>query len=73
MAREAGPQRHRCRDGVMAIASAAQRQGRVMSPHLADKKLQKLPYMERVRELQGRRQEAEEIIGNDQIHQPTRD
>jgi hypothetical protein len=44
-----------------------------MSQHLADKKLQKLPYMKRVRELQGRRQEAEEIIGNDQIHQPTRD
>jgi hypothetical protein len=41
-----------------------------MSQHLADKELQKLPYLERVRELQNRHQEAEEIIPNDLIHQP---
>lgn len=61
-----------CHDGVMAIASPARRQGRVMSQHLTDKELQKLPYMERVREVQSRQQEAEEIIRNDLKHQPTR-
>jgi hypothetical protein len=44
-----------------------------MSQHLADKELQKLPYLERVRELPNRQQEAEEIIRNDLIHQPAGD
>jgi hypothetical protein len=34
-----------------------------MSQHLADKELQKLPYMERVRELQGRQKRLRRSSG----------
>jgi Transposon-encoded protein TnpV len=50
--------------------TASERLEHVMSQHLADKELQKLPHLERVRELQNRHQEAEEIIRHDLILQP---
>jgi ATP-dependent Zn protease len=53
--------------------TASERLEHVMSQHLADKELQKLPHLERVRQLQNRHQEAEEIIRNDLILQPVED
>jgi hypothetical protein len=53
--------------------TASERLEHVIIQHLLDKELQKLPYLERVRELQNRYQEAEEIIRHDLIHQPTGD
>jgi hypothetical protein len=53
--------------------TASERLEQVMSQYLADKDLQKLPYQERVKELQSRHQETEEIVRNDPILQPARD
>jgi hypothetical protein len=41
-----------------------------MSPHLSDPEVQRLPFLGRVRELQNRRLDAEEVISHDLINQP---
>jgi hypothetical protein len=53
--------------------TASERLEHALSQHLSDPELQKLPFQDRVRELQSRRLEAEEVIGHDLIHQPVED
>lgn len=53
--------------------TASQRLEHALSQHLSDPEVQKLPFQERVRELQNRRQSEEEVIRNDLIHQPLAD
>jgi len=50
--------------------TASERLGHEMRQDLKDPELQKLPFLDRVRELQSRRPEAEEVIRHDLIHQP---
>jgi transposon-encoded protein TnpV len=53
--------------------TASQRLEHAQSQHLSDPEVQKLPFQERVRELQNRQQSEEEVIRHDLIHQPTED
>ncbi len=53
--------------------TASERLEHAMSVHFSDPELQKLPFIEKVQELQSRQLEAEEVIRHDLIHQPVED
>ena len=45
----------------------------LMLQHNNSKEVQKLPHLDRVRELQSRNQEVSELVRHDLIHQPLKD
>jgi hypothetical protein len=54
-------------------ATADERLEHAMRQHLRDPEVQKLPFLDKLRELQSRREAAEEGIRRDLIHQPIED